>query len=405
VDVAQLPMVLKVTQTAAPLTTPAAAPAPAPVSATTTPEAALPPSTGEASAIVLGYHQFRAPGASSKNPYNMAQDAFESEMKYIHDNGYHVVPLSDIVRFIKHEITLPPGSVAITIDDGYKSSIVYAAPVLKKYGYPWTFFVYPDFITVGEGPGAASWKDLLELQSEGVDVECHSMTHPFLTHHRQQIKHVWQNLSPEEYDQFLTTEIAGSKDILEQKLGKTIRYLAYPYGDYNKQVEAKAVAAGYEAIFTVADNPVHSTTNIHSVGRYVITQPVERNFPAYLRQSALSLAKTDPEPGATVSDPRPVITAVLDSLSASKLDPQSLETSVRDFGTVRHDFDPQTNTVRLYLPRDLIQPVVLVNIRVKDATTGQVLVANWHFNYEPGNGASSHQPIAPATTPATTGTH
>jgi peptidoglycan/xylan/chitin deacetylase (PgdA/CDA1 family) len=355
--------------------------------------------TGEASVIVLLYHQFRPAGASSNNPWNMPQDVFESEMKYIHDNGYHVVPLSDVLRFIKHEISLPPGSVAITIDDGYKSAIVYAAPILKKYDYPWTFFIYPDFITVGEGPGAASWKDLLALQAEGVDIESHSMTHPQLTHHKQKIKGVWHNFTPEEYDQWLTNETAGAKALLEKKMGKPITCFAYPYGDYNKEVEAKVIAAGYEAIFTVADNPVHSTTDLHSIGRYTITQEVEKNFPAYLRQSALGLTQADPEPGATVSNPRPVITAVLAPMGEGKIDPNSIETSVRDFGVVRHDFDPQTNTVRLYLPRDLIAPVVLVNIRVKNTATGQIMVANWHFNYAPGPAAISttHPPIAPAT--------
>jgi hypothetical protein len=138
---------------------------------------------------------------------------------------------------------------------------------------------------------------------------------------------------------------------------------------------------------------------LRSIGRYTITREEEKNFPAYLRQSALSLTQADPEPGATVSNPRPVITAVLAPMSAGKIDPASIETSVRDFGVVRHDFDPKTNTVRLYLSRDLIQQVVLVNIRVEDAATKQVMVANWHFNYEPGGAAATaaHPPIASAT--------
>jgi len=318
-------------------------------------------------------------------------------MKYIHDNGYHVVPMSDLLKFLKHEISLPPGSVVITIDDGYKSAIVYAAPILKQYGYPWTFFIYPDFITVGEGPGAASWKDLLDLQAEGIDIECHSMTHPQLSHHKQKIKGVWHNLTPQEYDAWLTNETAGAKALLEKKMGKSIICFAYPFGDYNKEVKAKTIAAGYEAIFTVAGNPVHSTTDPYSIGRYTITQQEVKNFTADLRQSALGLTKTDPEPGANITNPRPVITAVLAPLGANKIDPQSIQTSVYGF-EVRHDFDPQTNTVRLYLPRDLIAPVVLVNIRVKNAATGQTMVANWHFNYEPGPGATAiHPPIAPAT--------
>jgi len=354
----------------------------------------------EASVIVLGYHQFSAAGQPSKNVYSMTQDVFEQEMKYLKDNGYHVVPLSDVVRFVKHEIGLPPNAVAITIDDGYKSAIVYAAPILKKYGFPWTFFVYPEFITVTESKGAASWPDLLALQADGVDIESHTMTHPFLTHKMQKFKGKFQALSPEEYDEFLTNETSGSKTLLEQKLGKPVSYLAYPFGDFNKAVEAKAIAAGYDGIFTVADNPVHSTTNKYSIGRYIITKPVERMFVSYLRQGALSIAGADPAPGTTISNPRPVITAVLGY--EGNLDPKSIETDVRDYGAVHHDFDPKTSTVRLYLPRDLIQAVNVVNIRVKDAESGQTMVANWHFNYEPAGAAAAatHEPIAASSTNA-----
>jgi peptidoglycan/xylan/chitin deacetylase (PgdA/CDA1 family) len=355
------------------------------------PEPALPPVSDESSVIVLLYHQFVPAGVHipAKLQWTMNQDVFESEMKYIHDNGYHVVPMSDVIKFIKHQITLPPGSVCITIDDGYKSAIVYAAPILKKYGYPWTFFIYPAFITVAEGKGAASWNDLLELQKEGIDIESHSMTHPILPKKGSK--------TPDEYAAWLKNETAGAKEVLEQHMGKTITAFAYPYGEYNKQVEQAVIDAGYESIFTVADNPVHSTTSLHSIGRYTITQNVEKNFPAYLHQSALSLTKAYPGPGETISNPRPVITAVLTDVSADALDPASIETQVRDFGIVKHDFDPQTNTLRVYLPRDLVSSTVLVNLRVKDAKTGQIMVANWHFNYEPGDGATPRPLIAPQT--------
>jgi peptidoglycan/xylan/chitin deacetylase (PgdA/CDA1 family) len=355
----------------------------------------------EASVIVLLYHQFTASGvhAPPKMQWTMNVDVFAAEMKYIHDNGYHVIPMSDLIKFLHHEIGLPPNSVVITIDDGYKSAVVYAAPILKQYGYPWTFFIYPDFVTVAEGKGAVSWNDLLALQADGVDIESHSMTHPQLPKHTQKWKGSVHALSPEEYDEWLTNETLGSKTELEQKLGKPILAFAYPYGAYNKEVEAKTIAAGYQYIFTVADNPVRSTTDPHSIGRYTITQGVEKNFAAYLRQGALGLADADPAPGATTSNPRPVITAVLGY--AGTLDPNSIETEVRDYGVVKHDFDPKTSTIRLYLPRDLIQPVNLVNIRVKDAQSGQVMVANWHFNYAPAAASTPvHPPIATTTNTA-----
>ena len=170
----------------------------------------------ESSVIVLLFHQFTASNvhAPSKMQWTMNVDVFAAEMKYIHDNGYHVIPMSDLLKFLKHEIGLPPNSVVITIDDGYKSAIVHAAPILKKYGYPWTYFVYPQFITVNEGAGAASWNDLLALQADGVDIESHSMTHPQLPKHTQKWKGSIHALSPEEYDEWLTNETLGSKTLL-----------------------------------------------------------------------------------------------------------------------------------------------------------------------------------------------
>ena len=91
--------------------------------------------------------------SAPKTSTRCSQDVFEPEMKYLNDNGYHVVPLSDVRRFVKHEIGLPPNSVAITIDDGYKSAIVYAAPVLKKYGYPVDLFRLSRFHHRNRGQG------------------------------------------------------------------------------------------------------------------------------------------------------------------------------------------------------------------------------------------------------------
>ena len=182
----------------------------------------------EASVIVLLYHQFTPSGvhAPPKMQWTMNVDVFAAEMKYIHENGYHVIPMSDLIKFLNHQIGLPPNSVVITIDDGYKSAVVYAAPILKQYGYPWTFFIYPDFVTVNEGKGAVSWNDLLALQADGVDIESHSMTHPQLPKHTQKWKGSIHALSPEEYDEWLTNETLGSKTELEQKMGKPITCFA-----------------------------------------------------------------------------------------------------------------------------------------------------------------------------------
>jgi peptidoglycan/xylan/chitin deacetylase (PgdA/CDA1 family) len=378
-----------------------AIPPPVPVEAPAISEspAGRPTKNAPASVIVLGYHQFNPPGVRGVGPryaYNMPQDVFDGEMKYLKDNNYHVVPLSDVVRFAKGEITLPPGSVAVTIDDGYKSAIVYAAPVLKKYGFPWTFFIYPAFIATHENKGAASWSDLKELQDEGIDIECHSMTHPFLSHHHQAWKGPMHPLTPEEYADFLTNETATAKAEIEQHLGKPVIFFAYPFGDHDKTVEARVISAGFQAIFTVAGNPIHPGTDVYSMGRYVITPPVEKAFTAYLREGALGLGDISPTPGSIVTDPRPIISAVLGY--EGTINPASISTEVRDMGEVRNDFDPRTGTIRIYLPHDLIESAIVIDVRAKDARTGQTMVASWRFNYQPTAAGAAHAPIGAKAT-------
>jgi hypothetical protein len=125
------------------------------------------------------------------------------------------------------------------------------------------------------------------------------------------------------------------------------------------------------------------------MGRYVVTGPEEKDFGGWLHQGALSVVTATPAPGATESNPRPVISATLDF--QGQLDPKSIEASVKGYGPVPVDFDDKTSTVRLYLQRDLIQPVVNVTIHVKDAQTKQTMVANWQFNYE----VAASTPAAP----------
>jgi peptidoglycan/xylan/chitin deacetylase (PgdA/CDA1 family) len=328
-------------------------------------------------ANVLGYHQFsRAGGVPSANPYNMSEATFTAEMQWLHENGYRVIPLSDLIRYLKGEIGLPNRSVVITIDDGYRSALTVAAPILKKYGYPWTFFIYPDF--VGASANAVTWQNLLELQTDGVDIESHTKSHPFLTRR--------DGRDDEAYDAWLNDELAGSKETLEKKLGKKVIALAYPYGNYNAQVEAKALQAGYEAIFTVSSNAVHLNTPLKSIGRYIITKPVEGLFHNYLKQTSLSISDIKPAPGEIDPESRPKISVVLGY--AGTIDPKSVIAEIDGMGKVPADFDPATQVVRIYLQRDLTQRVIHIKVHARDQQSQEPCSASWYFYYDKGTGTA-----------------
>ena len=78
-------------------------------------------------AIVLQYHHVSndTPASTSVSP-----ERFEQHLNWLADNGYHVMPLSEIVRLLQERKPLPERSVAITLDDGYSNNYSEAYPRL-----------------------------------------------------------------------------------------------------------------------------------------------------------------------------------------------------------------------------------------------------------------------------------
>ena len=56
------------------------------------------------------------------------------------------VCLDDVLMAIRGVKPLPPYSVLVTFDDGYRNNLIHAAPVLEEYGVPAVFHVTTDYI-------------------------------------------------------------------------------------------------------------------------------------------------------------------------------------------------------------------------------------------------------------------
>jgi peptidoglycan/xylan/chitin deacetylase (PgdA/CDA1 family) len=65
--------------------------------------------------------------------------------------------------------------VMINFDDGRKSQMIYAKPILDKYGFKASFFLICG--RVGTQPSWMNWQDIAELKKDGMDIESHTMTH------------------------------------------------------------------------------------------------------------------------------------------------------------------------------------------------------------------------------------
>jgi peptidoglycan/xylan/chitin deacetylase (PgdA/CDA1 family) len=82
------------------------------------------------------------------------------------------------------------------------------------------------------------------MSAQGLDVECHTVSHRNLAQQQEQ-------QSPEQYFADVQREIADSTRIIEQKLGKRPTFMAYPYGDTNGLAIALLRKQGFRAALTV----------------------------------------------------------------------------------------------------------------------------------------------------------
>ncbi len=66
--------------------------------------------------------------------------------------------------------------VMIGFDDGWKSQITYAKPILDKYGLKASFFVVCNYVNSGD-IRRMNWQDIATLQQDRMDVQSHTMDH------------------------------------------------------------------------------------------------------------------------------------------------------------------------------------------------------------------------------------
>ena len=358
--------------------------------ATTAPAAPTPePIDLSSQVIVLCYHRFED---KPKDSLALKPAEFETQMQTLKDNGITIIPMADFLAWRRGEKPIPAKSAIISIDDGYISGYSVAWPILKKFGYPFTMFIYTDYVKGGPKSGgqSISWEQLAEMRDAGVDIQSHTVSHSSLNARKGKTE--------EQYREWLKGEIAGSKEMLEQKLGIQVKAFAYPYGLHNDAVRETVKQAGYEAGFTVYGQRIGHAAEATLIGRYA----VESNKPKVFEQAANFSGSveggegagvmpaavtmvTQPMEGETVNDANPEIKANLAALG--NVDPKSVTMRISGVGLVPATYDPETKLVTYKVTQKLYagQVTVIVGATVN----GRKTEARWSFNVGGSKDASS----------------
>lgn len=382
---------VEVVQQPAPLAPP---PATVPKPAPKPPEEQPKPDPSKSSVVVLCYHRFED---RPKDSLALKPADFELQLQSIKDNGFTVVSMSDFLAWRRGEKEIPEKSCLITIDDGYRTGYEVAWPILKKFGYPFTMFIYTNYIKGQPNAGGQSlaWRELEEMRDAGVDIQSHTVSHLDLR--------AKKGRTPEVYEQWVLGELVNSKRMIEQQLGISVKALAYPFGNHNAEVRRIAMESGYEVAFSVYGQRITYHSAPEQLGRYAIESSKPQIFESAMKmvggggagdggavvsQLAASSMITQPMDGETVTEPRPVIKANLSTLGV--IDPGSLAVRLSGVGPIPVKYDPETKIFTGQPPQNLRDPsyTVLVSAKVK----GRKTEVRWSFNY----GAPGVSPTVPA---------
>ena len=121
----------------------------------------------------------------------------------------------------------------LTFDDGHRSNVEIAAPILQARGLTARFFITAGW--TGTKTDYMGWAEVRSLHEAGFTIGAHGWSHKLLTHCG---------------DRELQTELSRSRLTLEDKLGSAVVTMSLPGGRSNRRVLAACAATGYVQVYT-----------------------------------------------------------------------------------------------------------------------------------------------------------
>lgn len=201
---------------------------------------------GEITAPILLYHHIAE--YKSANRYYVPPAVFAEQMRWLFENGYTTVTLTQLAEVIRRGGELPARPVVITFDDGDADVYQNAFPIMRQYGFVGVFYLVSNRLN---GQDVVPNEALHEMIAAGWEMGSHSRSHVDLTH---------------DHD-LLPVEVFGSKKALEDALGTAVQTFAYPFGAIDPSVANAVANAGYTSAVGLGISYRHGMNSLYYLSR------------------------------------------------------------------------------------------------------------------------------------------
>lgn len=179
---------------------------------------------------VIMYHKITA--AEPPSDLVTSPQVFKAHIDAIKGAGYSTITVGQLAEHMRGERTLPQRSVVITFDDGWRDNLA-AAQQLQARGMVATFFVMSG---VWDNRAYLSRAEVRAISAHH-EIGAHTHTH-FME---------WHDRLNEMDDRIMVGEIAMSKIILEEVIGKPVRSFAWPFGYSREHLNKHLAGLGITA--------------------------------------------------------------------------------------------------------------------------------------------------------------
>lgn len=186
----------------------------------------------QSSAVILLYHHVSAqtPASTSVSP-----EVFKEHMSYLAEH-FTVLPLPDVINALKNNQPLPDKTIAVTFDDGFENILSNGHEIMQALSLPYTIFINPG--EIGKQKSQLTWQQVKQMHEDGVDFANHTLDHLHMLNRLEGesestwLDRVWQNVEEAEAQ-------------ISEHTGESLKYLAYPFGEFNQRLAERVKQAGY----------------------------------------------------------------------------------------------------------------------------------------------------------------
>ncbi len=192
---------------------------------------------------------------SKQNEYMIDPDLFEQDVKYLSDNGYNTIFLSELANFFEKGTPLPENPVIITFDDGYLNNYTYAYPILEKYKAK--AVISPIGLSADDAENEeyrsplwsqCTWEQLKEMADSGlVEIQNHTYNLHRLTGNSRGAA-AKSGESYDEYKKRLTADLTTANNRILEKIGTKPCAFVYPFGAKSENTEKIVRSLGFKVI-------------------------------------------------------------------------------------------------------------------------------------------------------------